>query len=103
INIGAEIDRMADQPADEYAENSAEQAHRARLDKKQSANVAVRRAERLEHANFTAAFEDGHHQRVDDAERSHHQREAAENAEKKIEHREYQAQIAAGVEQRKSG
>src|SRR3984885_810438 len=81
INIGAKVNRMADKPADRHSADSAEQSHGARFDEEEAAHVAVCRAQRFEDADLAAALKDCHHQRVDDAERGDHEREAPENPE----------------------
>ncbi len=61
----------------------------------------IGRSQRFQHADFAAALEDGHHQGIDDPERSHNQREAAENSKQQVEHSENQPQIVRRVQQRK--
>jgi len=51
--------------------------------------------------SLAAAFEDGHHQCVDDAERSNGEREASEEAEEEIEDREYEPETFGSVQQGK--
>src|SRR2546430_17528995 len=80
---------------------SAEESHGASLRKKQAAHVAIGRAQCLKHADFAAAFENGHYQSIDDPQRSHRQRKAPKQSQKQIKNGEDQAQAASGVEQRK--
>ena len=100
IDVGAEGERAAEQPAEEHAENSAEKTHHAGFDKEELLDVGIGGAEGFENADFAAAFEDGHHQGVDNAECGDGQSEAAENSEEKIEDRKKGAQRFGGVEQR---
>ena len=61
--------------------NAAEQSHDAGFDEEKLLDVAIGGAKRFEDADFAAALEDRHHQRVDDSERGDDQREAAEDAQ----------------------
>src|ERR1700728_731797 len=81
IDIRSQIDRMADEPADSHAADSAEQSHGARFDEEQAAHVAVCRTQRFEDADLAAALKDRHHKRVDNAQRGDDQCETAENSE----------------------
>jgi len=65
-------------------------------------DVAVGRAQGLEYSDFSPSLENGHHQRVDDAERGDGQRQAAENRKQKIQNFEKEAEIARDVEQGKA-
>src|SRR3569832_155983 len=85
VDVGADIDDAADRPAEQDAERAAEGAHGTRFDEEELLHVAIARANGLHDADLAAAFEDRHHQRVDDAERSDRDRERAEDAEKHIE------------------
>jgi hypothetical protein len=100
IDVGAEGESATDEPAEQNAENSAEETHNTGLDKEELLNVGVGSTEGFEDANFAAAFEDGHHQSVDDAESGDGKSEAAKNSEKKIEDGEEGAEGFAGVEER---
>src|SRR6185437_6837267 len=102
INVGAKGERAADKPADEDSADAAEQAHHARFGEEKLFDVAIIGAERFENADFAAALENGHHQRVDDAESGDGERETAENSEKQIDDSEEEAEIARCIEQRKS-
>src|SRR5262245_12304867 len=101
IDVGSESKRTADEPSEQSSENAAEEAHHPGFDEKQLLDVAVGGAKRFQHTDFSAAFEDGHHERVDDAKRGHGERQAAEDAEKKVEHGKENTQTLGCVEQRK--
>ena len=88
IDVGAEGDGAAEEPAEEYAENAAEEAHHAGFEEKELLDVGVGGAEGLEDADFAAALEDSHDEGVDDAERGDGKRETAEDAEEAIKDRE---------------
>src|SRR5207253_10088056 len=68
INGGAPSQRQPDQPAERDAKNPAEKSHGAGFRKEKTAHVAVSCAKRLQDTDLAAAFEDGHHQSVDDAQ-----------------------------------
>src|SRR6266699_2858769 len=91
----------ADQPSERDTEEAAEEPHGAGFRKEKAAHVAVGCAERFQDANLAAAFEDGHHQSVDDAQRSDGERQAAEEAEEKIKDGENEAETFSGVQQGK--
>ena len=99
ISVGAEGDGAAEEPTEQHAEHAAEKAHHTGFDKEELLHVGVGGAESFEDADFAAALEDGHDQRVDDAERGDGESEAAEDAEEAVEHREKGAQGFGGVEQ----
>src|SRR2546428_11160430 len=65
------------------------------------ANVFVGGAQSLENADFAAALENGHDQRVDDSEGRDRKRQAAENAQQQVQNGEKAAEIAREIEQRK--
>src|SRR5260370_42163184 len=82
VEVCAESEGAADEPAKEGAENPADQTHYAGFHEEKLLDVAVCGAESLQDADFTAAFKDGHNQRVDNAERGDGESEAAKDAEK---------------------
>ena len=88
IDVGAESDGAAEEPAKEHAENAAEKAHYTCFEEEELLDVGVGGAEGFENADFAAAFEDGHDERVDDTERGDGESETAEDAEEAIEDRE---------------
>src|ERR1700674_2896769 len=100
IEVRAESEGAADEPAKEGAENAADKTHYAGFHEEKLLDIAVGGAEGLQDADFAAAFKDGHDQRVDDAERGDSKSEAAEDAEEKIEHGKKDAQALGGVEKR---
>src|SRR2546427_2593051 len=100
VEIGAECESPADEPTKKGAENAAEKAHDAGFDEEKLLDVAVGSAEGFQDTNFAAAFEDGHDERVDDAERGDGKREAAEDTKKKIEHGKKDAQALGSIEKR---
>ena len=92
INVGAESDGAAKQPAEEHAENAAEKAHHAGFEEEELLDVGIGGAEGFEDADFAAALEDGHDESVDDAKGGDGESETAEDAEEAIEHREKSAE-----------
>ena len=88
INIRGEGETAADEPAENYAGDSSDETHHASLDEKEAFYIAIRRAKRLEDADFAAAFEDGHDQSVDNSEGGDRKREAGEKTEQQIEYAE---------------
>src|SRR5690349_25101785 len=102
IEVGAESKRAADEPAKKRSENAAKKAHDSGFNKEKLLNVAIGSAKRLQDADFAAALEDGHNQRINNAKGGDGEREAAENAEKKIEHGKENAQALGSVEKRKN-
>src|SRR2546429_4478217 len=92
VEIGAESERAADEPAEKRSKHAAEKAHDTGFHKEKLFDVAVGGAKGFQDADFAAALEDGHDQRVDDSERGHGESETAEDAEKKIEDGEENAQ-----------
>src|SRR5258708_29380861 len=100
VEVCAESEGAADEPAKEGAENPADQTHYAGFHEEKLLDVAVCGAESLQDADFAAAFKDGHNQRVDDAERGDGESEADKDAEKQIEHGEKDAQALGGVQKR---
>src|SRR5215467_10607173 len=100
IDVGAKRERAANEPAEESTENAAEEPHHAGFDEEKLLDVAIGGAESFQHANFAAAFEDGHDQRVDDAERGDGESQAAEDAQEKIEHGEENSQALGSIEKR---
>src|SRR2546429_1858863 len=100
VEIGAESERAADEPAEKRSKHAAEKAHDTGFHKEKLFDVAVGGAKGFQDADFAAALEDGHDQRVDDSERGHGESETAEDAEKKIEDGEENAQAFRSVEKR---
>src|SRR5690348_6768934 len=100
IKIGAECESATNEPAKERSENAAKQPHDPSFDEEKLFDVAVGCAESFQDANFAAALENSHDQSVDDTERGDGEREAAEDAEKKIEHGEKDAQALGCIEKR---
>src|SRR5207247_1724764 len=47
--------------------------------------------------NFTPPLQDGHHQRVDNSQRGHRQRQTPENPQEEIEHGKEACDIAGGI------
>src|SRR2546429_5853462 len=69
VEIGAESERAADEPAEKRSKHAAEKAHDTGFHKEKLFDVAVGGAKGFQDADFAAALEDGHDQRVDDSER----------------------------------
>src|ERR1700682_5958700 len=59
---------LPDEPAERDTEEPAEESHGASFRKEKAAHVSVGRAQRFQDADLAPAFEDGHHQSVDDTE-----------------------------------
>ena len=100
VEDGAEIECAANEPAKEDAKNSAEETDDACFYEKKLLDVAVSRAKGFQNADFTTTLEDGHDERVDDAERGDGQSETAEDCQEKIEDEEKDAQALGSVEKR---
>src|SRR5215472_5067996 len=100
VEIGAESERAADEPAEKRSKHAAEKAHDTGFDKEKLLDVAVGGAKGFQDADFAAALEDGHDERIDDAKRGNGKSQAAEDAEKKIEDGEENAQAFRSVEKR---
>jgi hypothetical protein len=92
IDVGAESDGAAEKPAEEDAENAAEEAHHAGFDEEKLLDVGVGGAEGFENPDLAAAFEDGHDESIDDAEGGDGESETAEDAEEAVEDREESAE-----------
>src|ERR1700689_5590317 len=90
IEIRAPGDACSDEPAEGHSEQSAAETHDACLHEKQLLYVTVGRPQSLEDSDFAPTLEDGHHERVDDAQRGNGKRQAAENPQEKIENGEKQ-------------
>src|SRR5260370_5858587 len=99
IDIGRERERLDDKPAEQTAKHTAGEAHHASFDEEKLFYVAIGGAERLQHADFAAALENRHDQRVDDAERGDSKREAAKNSQQQIENGKKDSQAFGSVEQ----
>jgi hypothetical protein len=98
VKVRAEIKGATDEPAEKKAENAAEETHDASFEEEKLLDVAVRGAEGFEDADFAAAFEDGHDQGIDDAERGDEESEAAEDAKQHIEDSKKCGQALGGVQ-----
>src|SRR5262249_31543551 len=98
IDIRTEVDGTAEQPSEGYAEHSARESHHSSLGEEDDLNVTIAGADGLHDADLAAAFENGHQERVHDAERGDDQREAAEDPQEDIEHGEEATQALGGVE-----
>ena len=79
------------------------ESHHAGFREEELFDVAIVGAQRFEDADFAPPLEDGHHQRIDNAQRGDGKREAAENSKQEIKYSKKQAKVARGVQQRKSG
>src|SRR5207302_9636740 len=102
INVGAKVDDASKAPTQQHAYSAAEEPHNTSLGEEKFHDVRIAAADGLHDSNLAAALEDGHHQSVDDAERGHRQRQAAEDSKKQIEDGEEALQAAGGIENRKS-
>src|SRR6266481_6880083 len=101
INVRSQINDLADCPTQCNSDNPAEDTHCACLGKEQFLHIPVARSNGLHDADFAAALEDSHHQRVYDSDESNSQSEAAKNSEKYVQHLEKLLDAAAGVKDRK--
>src|SRR5215472_201723 len=101
VQVRAEGDGTAEQPAESDAKNPAEKPHHARFDEEELLHIGIRGAQRFQNADLPPALENGHHQCVDNAEGGHGQREAAEDPKQQIENGEKGAERFGSVEERK--
>src|SRR5205085_12320523 len=83
--IGAGVDEAADAPAQQHTESAAQHAHGAGFGEEQAAHIVVAGAQRFHDADFAPTLQYRHHQRVDNPQRRHGERQRAEDAEKNIE------------------
>src|SRR5580704_12601425 len=102
INVGPEINKEAYDPAQCDPGGTSDQAHGAGFGEEQAAHVRIARAESLHDSDFAPAFEDGHHQRIYYADRSHRQGQTSEDREKPVEHGKELAHTAGRVDNRES-
>src|SRR5712672_1942525 len=100
INVRSQINDLANCPTQCNSDNPAENTHRACLGKEQFLYIPIAGSDGLHDADFAAALEDGHHQRVYDSNESDSQSEAAKNSEKHVQHLEKLLDAAAGVKDR---
>ena len=100
VDSCAHVDGFADGESQYNAQHTSEEAHGAGFGEEQTLHVAIAGANRLHYANFAPAFQHRHHQRIDDGQRCHGQRQRAKYAEEEIEHGEEAAQALRGVEHR---
>ncbi len=98
INVGAKVDDMADGPAQRHAHDAAQHSHGSGLGEEELLDVAITGADGFHDSNFAAALQNGHHQRIHNANRSHGQRQAAKNSQKQIEHGKELPQAAGGIQ-----
>src|SRR5216684_4154643 len=101
INIRTQVDNLPDSPAKSHANNAAENAHSAGLGKEQFLHIAVAGADGFHDSNLAAAFENCHHQRIHNSDEGDSQGQAAEDAEKHVQHFEELLDAFAGIEDRK--
>ena len=99
ISVGAERDGAAEGPAGDDAKNTAKEAHHAGFDEEELLDVEIGSAKGFEDADLAAAFEDGHDQSVDNAERGDGKREASEKTEQQIKDTEENLQTFRCIEQ----
>src|ERR1700719_3478056 len=100
INVRSQINDLANCPTQCNSENPAEDTHCACLGKEQFLHIPVARSNGLHDADFAAALEDSHHQRVYDSDESNSQSEASEDSKKHVQHLEKLLYAAAGVKDR---
>ena len=98
IDIGAQVDDLSDRPAQNDADNAAENTHGAGFGKEKFLYVAIARADGFHNSNLATALEDGHHQRVHDSDRSDGEGEATEDTQEHVEHGEKLLQAAGRIE-----
>src|ERR1700693_6343209 len=102
IHVRSYVDDLPDRPTESDSHDAAENAHRARFREKKFLDVTVAGSDGFHDANFTAALEDGHHQRVYDPDKGDRQGKAAEDSEKYVQHFEELLDAAAGIKDRES-
>src|SRR5579884_1180296 len=100
VHAGSEVDDSADDPARQDSERAAKDSHCAGFGEEELLHVAVAGPDCLHDSDFAATFENRHHQRIDNSQRSHSQREAAKNAQEQIENGKESPQVARSVEKR---
>src|SRR5580698_7278972 len=89
INIRSEIDDLTDRPAQHDSDDAPENSHGASLGEEKFFYVSVTGTDRFHNADFTAPFENGHHQGVDDPDRRDNERQATEYSEERVQNLEY--------------
>src|SRR5208282_4903957 len=102
INVSSEIDKASDHPTERDANRTANQTHGARFGEEEAAHVSVTGTHGLHDSDFAPAFEDGHHQRIHDADGSNGQSQTTEDGEEHVEHRKELAHTAGGIDDGKS-
>src|ERR1700730_476123 len=100
INADAEIDDLADGPAQHDSHNPAKDAHRSGLGEEEFSYVRIAGANRLHDADFASTFQNRHDQRIDDSDGSDCQREATENSKECVQDPKDLPQAIACVENR---
>src|SRR5580698_5116351 len=101
INIRSQVDDLPDGPAQSNPDNAAENPHGACFREEKSLYVGIAGPDSFHNANFAAALEDSHDQRVYNPDESDGQREAAEDSEKDVQHFKELLYAAAGINDRK--
>src|SRR5207244_438816 len=96
VDVGAEVDRSPDDPAQRDPEQPAGQADDRSFDQEDTADVRVGAADRLHDADLARALQDRHHHRVDDPESGHGKRNGPDQPEDDVE----QYEGAPGAAQR---
>src|SRR6202451_2363612 len=100
VDIGSQVDDLANRPAEPHADNAAENSHSPGFSEEKFFHVSIAGANRLHDANLAAALKNRHHQSVHNTDGSHDQRQAAENSQECVQHSEDLLQAAAGIENR---
>src|SRR5579863_1014219 len=103
VDIRTHIDDLTNRPAQRDSHDASQHAHGACLSEEELLYVSIAGADGFHDADFAAAFENRHDQRVDDADGGDHQSETAEDSEESVEHRKELTQAAAGIENREGG
>src|ERR1039458_10642811 len=73
INVRSEINEAPDRPTERDSNCTADETHSACFGEEEAAHVSITGTQGLHDSDFTSAFEDGHHQRIHDADGSHGQ------------------------------
>src|SRR5450631_300246 len=98
VNVGSQIDHLANRPAQRDSHDTAQNSHGSSFGEEKFLHVSVAGANGLHDADLAAAFQDCHHQRVHNSDRCNGKGKAAEDSEEQVEHREELAQTSGCVE-----
>ncbi len=102
INVHCEIDEASERPTERDSDGTADEAHGAGFGEEEAAHVSITGAEGLHDSDFAPAFEDGHYQRIHDADGSNGQGQTSEDREEPVEHGKELAHAAGRIDDGKS-